>query len=255
MAWKLLYQSIVGTSHEKNGGLCQDYCLATRIQTEDGELLVAACADGAGSAPLGQLGAEVSCNKFIQMVSEALQNGLRLPDVNRSTFVTWFGAIHDALVNKATEREMSVRDLACTFLAAIIGPRDAAFAQLGDGGIVIGRENVYDVVFWPDHGEYLNTTFFLTDPAFESHLMFTTRGFVDDIAMLSDGLQMLALNFVARQPHVPFFVPFFKALREAPREDELVAPLRSFLGSGVVNERTDDDKTLILATRVQNGAT
>jgi hypothetical protein len=42
----------------------------------------------------------------------------------------------------------------------------------------------------------------------------------------------------------------FRPLREAPSGADLLKGLREFLDSPVVNERTDDDKTLILATRV-----
>jgi hypothetical protein len=44
----------------------------------------------------------------------------------------------------------------------------------------------------------------------------------------------------------------FKALRSTDDYGALAGPLRAFLDSPQVNARTDDDKTLILATRVGN---
>jgi len=75
---------------------------------------------------------------------------------------------------------------------------------------------------------------------------------IQEVALLTDGLQMLALNFAARKPHAPFFEPLFTALRGAVSPDDLVVPLRAFLDSDAVNSRTDDDKTLVLATRVKD---
>jgi hypothetical protein len=73
---------------------------------------------------------------------------------------------------------------------------------------------------------------------------------VDEVALLTDGLQSLALRFASREAHGPFFEPMFERLRgpEQPSESELAA----FLGSGPVNARTDDDKTLVLATRLRD---
>jgi hypothetical protein len=64
---------------------------------------------------------------------------------------------------------------------------------------------------------------------------------------LTDGLQRLALDFTARTPHLPFFQPLFAALRAAPDVESLAGPFREFLDSQRINERTDDDKTLVLA--------
>jgi hypothetical protein len=53
-----------------------------------------------------------------------------------------------------------------------------------------------------------------------------------------------------RVGHRPFFEPLFARLRGTVSGDELNEPLRQFLASPRVAQRSDDDKTLILATRV-----
>ena len=72
-----------------------------------------------------------------------------------------------------------------------------------------------------------------------------------ECALLTDGLQLLALNFAKRSAHTAFFAPFFTTLRAAPEPTDLVVDLRAFLDSSSVNSRTDDDKTLLLATRTE----
>jgi hypothetical protein len=109
-------------------------------------------------------------------------------------------------------------------------------------------------VFWPENGEYQNTTFFLSDSAFDAHVQSSVVSEqVAEIAMFTDGLQMLALNYATKEAHGPFFVPMFRELR-ARESTDLIVPMRQFLDSKAVNDRTDDDKTLILATRVVPGA-
>jgi hypothetical protein len=72
---------------------------------------------------------------------------------------------------------------------------------------------------------------------------------VDELALFTDGLQPLALHYASRTVHAPFFVPMFDSLRRSTDIDGLESPLKQFLKSKPVIDRTDDDKTLMLATR------
>ena len=133
----------------------------------------------------------------------------------------------------------------------MVGRHGAAFAQIGDGAIVILDGTEYRPVFWPQSGEYHNFTFFLTDPRFERNVQCEVLSRpVDEVALFSDGLQMLALRYETKTAHQPFFVPIFTALRRTAEHEGLIVPMRQFLDSPGVNDRTDDDKTLVLATRL-----
>ena len=68
---------------------------------------------------------------------------------------------------------------------------------------------------------------------------------------MTDGLQRLALDFSAKQPHAEFFHPLFQAIKISAKSDDLSTALKAFLNSPIINERTDDDKTLVLAVRSQ----
>jgi hypothetical protein len=72
-----------------------------------------------------------------------------------------------------------------------------------------------------------------------------------DIAVFSDGLERLALDFKERQAHTKFFRGFFQHFYDKPAGEasEIQAQLAQFLASDRINAKTDDDKTLILATR------
>ena len=60
---------------------------------------------------------------------------------------------------------------------------------------------------------------------------------------------MLALDFGQARVHDRFFAPLFRTVRNGPDEETLRASLLEFMDSKRVNDRTDDDKTLLLATR------
>lgn len=118
------------------------------------------------------------------------------------------------------------------------------------------EEHTYGHVFWPDRGEYANTTHFVTQDEVLEHLQFeSVRREIVEAALLSDGLQSIALNYQQQTAHEPFFKGFFKPLRAATegRSHELSQSLAVFLSSPRVNEKTDDDKTLVLASRISDG--
>ena len=112
-------------------------------------------------------------------------------------------------------------------------------------------------VFWPQRGPYANTTYFVTDDAALDQLECEagTRR-VRDIALFTDGIEPLVLDYRARAAHTPFFDRMIQPLRAsttlddaAPADAGLSHALARYLASPVITERTDDDTTLILATR------
>jgi hypothetical protein len=113
----------------------------------------------------------------------------------------------------------------------------------------------YELAFWPENGEYANTTRFLTEDDYRSHLRVEiVDRQVTEFAVLTDGLQMLALDFGQAKVHNPFFGPLFSTVKSGPDEDTLKSSLLEFMASNRVNDRTDDDNTLLLATWTDDSA-
>ena len=234
----------------RSGQPCQDFSFASTSRPRDETFLVLACADGAGSASHSRVGAELACTRITRLVFDGLQSGLSPLAIDQNTIQTWFGETRAALEEEARQQACTFRDLACTLILAIIGENDATFAQIGDGAVVVDNGTVYEPVFWPQSGEYANVTFFLTDDSAPATLLYSQlRRRVDEVALFTDGLQMLALDYAKRTAHAPFFATVFRQLRNCPEPDELFLPMREYLDSEPVNNRTDDDKSLVIATR------
>lgn len=208
-----------------------------------------ACADGAGSAAHSERGANLACKHFVHTARTALETGRPENLFREEIILGWYREVRSALAEEAIRLETTPRQLACTLLTAIIGENGSVFAQVGDGAIVVRDEAELVPVFWPQAGDYINTTNFVSDSNFETAFQFAQRGRINEISLLTDGLQMLALNFSTRMAHAPFFEPMLAALRASQNADDLFVPLRAFLDSPAVNGRTDDDKTLLLAMR------
>jgi len=254
--WRLIYACEKGTSHEAAGTPCQDSVYGDVVDFDGVPALLIAVSDGAGSASHGEEGSETAC-LVLQQAARAWIDGTG-PAFPPSDAILrgWVQTVHQCLVEKAAAADLRPRDFACTLLAAICTPGWSACLQIGDGALVARDSKGLRVIFWPESGEYANQTYFVTDPGYEQHVLTSSDvGPITDLAAMTDGLQRLALNFADRSPHAAFFEPLFSTLRKQPFElvEELDGAVVQLLRGPAVNSRTDDDKTLLIASFDQGG--
>jgi serine/threonine protein phosphatase PrpC len=247
--WRVLAASVRGKSHEKVGQLCQD---AHHWEKLPEGVLVAAVADGAGSATLGKVGAIVAAQTAVETI-RLKDPTPRSPDDEEGwqlLLTKALAAAKTAVEAEAVACRMTARDLATTLIIVIATPKLIAAAQIGDGVAVAGDgEGKLVALTTPQRGEYINETTFLVSPnALDTAQMNLWRGKAANIALLSDGLQLLALELNQGTPHVPFFSPLFNFMANVTNETEAKEQLVAFLRSPRIADRTDDDLTLLLAT-------
>jgi serine/threonine protein phosphatase PrpC len=255
MSWRIAAASSIGTSHIATGAVCQDNFGVEILQTESDEVLVALVSDGAGSAANSEHGSL----KAVQTAKQLISNHLKsepIDSIAREHAASWINAIQDAIKELAELRGSDPREFACTLLIAIIGRETAAFVQVGDGAMVIASIDGgnWSHVFWPQHGEFANTTNFVTSSnAVEVFDFVVIHQAIGRFASFSDGIENLVLHQASRSAHLPFFnsmiVPV-QRLENAGLDEPLSMSLGKYLSSQAVCERTDDDKSLILATRM-----
>jgi hypothetical protein len=249
MNWRYASASVVGTSHLNTGTPCQDVSLVTVINSR---ILLLVASDGAGSAAQSEVGARLTCDTLHELTANHAAEARSVADLDERLTDHWLDTIANRIRQQAAAAELPIREFACTVVAAVLDDSGSAYLQIGDGCIVVGSNNNYAPVTWPSGGDYVNTTHFLTDDSFVENLQIQlNRPPVDEIALFTDGLQMLALQFSTKSAHTPFFRPMFERLRaEQPGESTVVTNLlNEYLGSAVINRRTDDDKSMVLATR------
>ena len=247
--WRHIAESVQGTNHSAAGTPCQDSC-AVHILGDGAEAALIACiGDGAGYVKYGDIGSRLACQSVIESASSHFEMHSSFADLQTSDVLKWCEIARTRIAEHAALCDRPVREYATTLGAAMVSSRGSVFFQIGDGAIVVRKNRVLGVVFWPQSGEYINTTNFLTSDDYSGHLQFltTTNGFAD-VALLTDGIERLALKFDSLTPHPPFFQPLFQALRTTTDVEGLGEALRQFLQSDSMREKTDDDKTLVLAS-------
>ena len=248
--WKTLAKSVQGVGHRRGDIPCQDSCRIHQLSIGEEQVLILTASDGAGSAEQSEIGSRTACESMERIVVDELMRWGGLKPFGIAQAYTWYQQVLHDLQANAELLGVPVRQLACTLLTAVVGETGAAFCQIGDGAIATKVDGKFEHVFWPQSGEYANTTNFITGGRLENDLMFEWRDAqINEITIFTDGLQPVALNYAQRHVHQPFFSPLFNALANQPNPSELEQPMLAFLESKSLAERTDDDLTLILAMR------
>lgn len=252
VGWRIVGASVRGTSHERTGQECQDAHSFTQL-TGGIDLSLVAVADGAGSAPLGAAGAETAARAAVAYLDARFRSALPEGDD------AWQEQLREAVIEarravqqEATLRNVEARELATTLIVMAAAPGLVAVAQVGDGAVVV-RDSGGEVraLTHPGSQEFVNhTTFITADNALEAIQLVLSRGAVTGLAVLTDGLQRLALRMPEGIAHAPFFAPLFRFSAGAVDPEQAHRQLEAFLTSPRISERTDDDLTLVLAAPV-----
>ena len=232
--WVTAAVSEAGASHLKSGVPCQDACRVVVGR----KTIIACVADGAGSARHSGEGSRVAVDAYVEAASCLLERGY---DPKRVVCLA-FQEARSAVADKGGGK---VREYATTLLALVATRNRVAAAQIGDGAVVIdGR-----VALKSHRGVHANETSFITQERVVPYI-YTARRRIKRVALMTDGMERLALQFKGetRQAHKPFFDPMYRWLRKA-EEGKRLEQLSEFLSSDMVQSRTDDDVTLLLAMR------
>lgn len=254
-SWRIASAYEIGTSHIGSSTACQDHAVQTTIRTKEGQVVVVVVCDGAGSAAHSEIGSWLASTTFMELVEVHFEDGGRLVDIDRTTVADWVGRTADRLIARAKEDENLPKDYSCTLLAAVVGDEAAVFVQIGDGAIVVshGEEDGWNWVFWPQHGEYANQTVFVLSANAVDELQFDLAPRrIDEFAVFSDGIERMVLHGATKTVNDKFFDQMFAPIRASTArglDPRLSEQLKAYLGSSVVNAKTNDDKTLVMATR------
>lgn len=248
LGWRFAGASVCGTSHERLALPCQD---AYHFEQPSAEVIMMAVADGAGSASRADEGAAIAVKAAIGHLQESYNEGRAPKDEENieSLVLDSVDKARLAVEKYAAESNDEVSAFACTLLLTFATGEFVAFAQIGDGGVVIQDfEGKITGLTVPEPSTYANETYFLVSPKAFAHTQFQLwKGKTKHIAMFSDGLQHLCLQMPAGTPYDRFFKPLFEFLDSSREQSVLEENLSGFLKSQKVKAHTDDDITLIMS--------
>jgi len=250
--WRVVAACEAGTSHLRTGTPCQDAFAVAQA----GRSLLLFAADGAGSAARADEGSRLAVDAALEAARTELASGE--PQDSEGWRPVLERIVRAARERLEAEAPEGLRELSTTLLGVLWSPVHLAALQIGDGWIVTESAGGLRALIPPIKGEYFNETVFVTSSGFAERARYQVLDGdeVSGVAILTDGLEMVSMDLAEGTPHEPFFERLFELARdpgEAVEDQE--RELRDFLRSDRVAERTDDDKTLILAVRSGEGWT
>lgn len=245
--WSIKAASVAGTRHRENNTACQDAHFF--LQPCKG-LMIAAAADGAGSARHSGIASTIAARRAVEWLATQVETLVAYGEDS-----DWSGlldqaatAAADAVARESKRTKIPLPELATTLILVVARPDLVVSVQIGDGVVIVNdQESNLFALTTPQHGEYRNDTIFLNSKsAIEQAKAFLWTGNSANVAILTDGLELLALNLRDGSPHAPFFGPLWKFSQGALEGEEARTQLAAFLTSPRISTRTDDDLTLVL---------
>lgn len=251
--WRIAWASNRGAKNQRRKVACQDYADSIKIPTPHSDTIVAAIADGMGSAELGRTGAICSVTSAIIKAGRMLRkreqaiSGHHMEYILNASMNSACMSLGDLVEGSGTPR----RQYATTLLLLIYTQGMLGVAQIGDGAAVVSEGNGEYVTFAkPKRGEYANETVSVASRrALQSCQIDIARADIRQIALFTDGMVNLVLDSKTQEPHHPFFAKTFDWLRNERKESWINSEVKGLLKSEAVCKRTDDDTTFLLASR------
>lgn len=250
--WRVIGASEQGTSHLQHNLPCQD---AYAWQVIDGYLMIAV-ADGLGSAAKAEQASKAIVEEVLHLFADkhaafAEEDNSK---ADKETLLRELFSESRALLEQIATIEASpLKDYASTLLVAILHENGFVAGQIGDGAMVakLANDDLL-LVHTPQQGEFVNETIPITaDNALASLSLVSYQGKINAFSIFSDGLQNLALDMNKQTPYEPFFSPLFNIVSDSTLDTDCTSEqLAGFLRSERICQRTDDDKTLVLAAYV-----
>ena len=252
MAWRVFAASAIGSSHREDDRPCQD-AFALRAQ---GETLVAAVCDGAGSCELSHFGARALSESVVRSLAARAQGQILCPDTTEDKFKT---LVQDAIAEAREVLEATAKsagkDLsayASTLVGVVAWTSRGHFFHVGDGYAVARpcAPEMGDIVSLPENGEYVNETYFVTGGEWREHLRTVCfEQAIATVVLMSDGAALFAMAKGHQELHRPFIDPVQRYLDQVS-EAEGTEALAGTLGAPGTDAITNDDKTLLIARKL-----
>ncbi|HEX2954756.1 MAG TPA: PP2C family serine/threonine-protein phosphatase [Bacillota bacterium] len=249
MSWRIVGASVPGTLHLNKNLPCQDsICYKVLPHNQ----AVVAIADGAGFAARAEEGADLVVEHAVNLLVHHALDFLDASEEVCKFLMTQVFKETIRLLYRTAERENKLPEVYATTLTCVLAnDLGLVVGQIGDGiAIAESASGSLMVAARPQKGEYANQSIFLTmTDAIRYLKVRVIRKPIRSFALLTDGLLRLALELPHGRPHASFFRPLIAFTSEFDNKDTAQNQLQDFLQSSRVCERTEDDKTIVLAVR------
>ena len=218
--WRIATATAPGSSHLRDDLPNQDAVDCRVVQVGFGQVVIIAVADGAGSAPRSDEGSQTAVSAAVAAIADG---------INRQPAAAFSEPMAESLLRDAIKQakvaverysrrhNVAARELASTLLVALASDSLLTAAQVGDGAVVAFNidKGMARTLCEAHSGEFANETTFITSRSRPHEIASVghASGYdYDALALITDGLQNLALKMPEREAFLGFWNPMLQDL-------------------------------------------
>ena len=255
--WRIATATAPGASHLRDAIPNQDAVAHRLVPTRRGPVAVIAVADGAGSASRSDEGSRIAVGSAVETVVAGVGKkpaAVRSRHLATSLVREAIKRAKNAVVRYGKSQRIDPRELACTLIVAVADDRLLTAAQVGDGAVMAFdvAGGVATTLCAAHTGELANETTFITSrtrPHRIASVGHASGAEFNGLALITDGLQNLALKMPEREAFMGFWTPMLNDLVQSDDAEAVSARLHSFISGERVQSRTTDDVTVAIAVK------
>ena len=199
--------SIIGKSHQKKeGSVCQD---AHCVKLLENGWVVAAIADGLGSASHSDVGSSIAVETVVKIVDESLP-----PEWNTEKVISLLRSAYDEALKlikqKSIEDANSIRDYDTTLTTIIYNGVEVVFAHVGDGGIItLNNFGYFKIITTVQKGDAFNEVVPLRAGQ-DAWAFGSTSDPICAVLMLTDGIYDVACPPIISKTEQPIRINYVR---------------------------------------------
>lgn len=241
--------SIVGTSHVSKNTPCQD---SHRYETLDNGWLVAAVADGVGSAKHSEVASKMACDVFVETCKALITKDTVITDT-KAILAEAYKTADAKIKDYVYGIEDLITDYDTTLSTVIYDGRRLAYGHSGDGGIVaLTYEGDYIKVTEPQKAD--DGVCVIPLRAGATHWEFgECDADVASVLLATDGVYDNFMPYLLRGQPVEFYIPLIRWFMDnsgigitSENREQVEESRKNFLCGDACKVITDD-KTILVA--------
>ena len=241
--------SIVGTSHVSKNTPCQD---SHRYETLDNGWLVAAVADGVGSAKHSEVASKMACDVFVETCKSLITKNTAITDT-QSILAEAYRTADAKIKDYVYGLEDLITDYDTTLSTVIYDGKHLVYGHSGDGGIVaLTYEGDYIKVTEPQKAD--DGICVIPLRAGETHWEFgECDADVASVLLATDGVYDNFMPYLLRGQPVEFYIPLIRWFMDnsgigitSENREQVEESRKKFLCGDSCRAITDD-KTILVA--------
>ena len=240
--------SLIGNSHCMEKGVCQD---SNSIETLHNGWVVAAIADGLGSAKHSDIGARLAVEqilRFVKMNSPDSWHEESLISLLRTAFHSALREIKDRAANDGN----AIKDYDTTLTSVIYNGANVIFGHVGDGGIIVlNPYGDFSILTVAQKGEEFNEVMPLRSSP-DNWLFGVSNETIAALLMLTDGIYDIACPWLIAKQEQRIYVNYVRqfmdrnvlSVKTAADFENAKKEIEAFFTSDLSRQITDD-KTIL----------